>query len=47
LAEAEQEVGNSKVRKGLWVAENVPGPSEVSDLYEQIITLLRHRGLGS
>ena len=47
LAEAEQEVGKSKVRKGLWIAENVPGPSEVSDLYEQIITLLRHRGLGS
>jgi hypothetical protein len=28
LAEAEQEVGKSKVRKGLWIAENVPGPSE-------------------
>jgi ABC-type branched-subunit amino acid transport system ATPase component len=47
LATAEREVGNSKVRKGLWVAENVPCPSEVDDLYMQIITLLRQRGIAS
>lgn len=47
LADAERAVGSSKVRKGLWIAENVGCPAEVSELYEQIITVLRDRGLGS
>jgi hypothetical protein len=47
LDEAEEEVGDSKVRKGLWVAENTECPSEVNDLYKSLIEVLRQRGLAS
>jgi predicted ATP-dependent endonuclease of OLD family len=47
LQEAKDAVGNSKVRMGLWIAENVPYPPEVNDLYKQITTVLRQRGLAS
>lgn len=47
LSEAEDAVGDSKVRMGLWIAENVTCPSEVSDLYKQIIAVLQQRGLAS
>ena len=45
LAEAEAEVGKrSKTRKGRWVAEQTDCPSEVNDLYRQIVAALE-RGL--
>jgi ABC-type lipoprotein export system ATPase subunit len=47
LNDAEDAVGDSKVRMGLWIAENVTCPPEVSDLYLQIITVLQQRGLTS
>jgi len=47
LKDAKDAVGDSKVRRGLWVAENVPCPPEVSDLYQEIITVLQQRGLAS
>ena len=45
LDEAEAAVGDSKVRKGLWLAEKVPCPSKVTDLYTCIVTILQARGL--
>jgi predicted ATPase len=43
LAEAEAEVGKSKIRKGRWVAQETDCPSEVDGLYRQIITVLDRR----
>ena len=40
LAEAEAEVGRSKVRRGRWVAEQTDCPPEVDDLYRQIVAAL-------
>ncbi|MGH8987757.1 MAG: ATP-dependent nuclease [Acidimicrobiales bacterium] len=40
LSEAAQAVGSSKVRIGRWLAENVPCPGEVGDLYHQVLTAL-------
>jgi hypothetical protein len=40
LAEAETEVGKSKIRKGRWVAQQTDCPSEVDDLYRQIVAAL-------
>jgi hypothetical protein len=37
LAEAETEVGKSKIRKGRWVAQQTDCPPEVDDLYRQIV----------
>ena len=45
LNEAREEVGDSKVRKGIWLGENVPCPSEVRELYDHIVKVLRKRGL--
>jgi len=45
LDEAAREVGKSKVRQGRWVAEHVGCPGEVRALYEQLLTVLRLRGL--
>jgi ABC-type branched-subunit amino acid transport system ATPase component len=45
LAQAEMEVGNSKVRKGWWVAEQMMCPPEVNDLYQKLIYVLEGRGL--
>ena len=36
LAEAQREVGRSKVRQGLWVAAKVPCPAPVAELYRQV-----------
>lgn len=47
LEEAEAEVGDSKVRVGLWVAENVEPPAIACDPYESVIAGLRTRGLAS
>jgi len=47
LEEAEAEVGDSKVRVGLWVAENVESPAAACELYESVIAALRTRGLAS
>jgi hypothetical protein len=41
LAEAETEVGKSKIRKGRWVAQQTDCPPEVDDVYRQIIAALR------
>jgi len=40
LAEARAEVGGSKIRKGRWVAQQTDCPSEVDDLYCQIVDAL-------
>jgi hypothetical protein len=40
LAEAETEVGKSKIRKGRWVAQQTDCPVEVDDLYRQIVATL-------
>lgn len=45
LNEAREEVGDSKVRKGIWLGETVPCPSEVRQLYEDIVKVLCKRGL--
>jgi predicted ATPase len=40
LAEAETQVGGSKIRKGRWVAQETDCPSEVDDLYRQVVAAL-------
>ena len=40
LAEAKAEVGDSKIRKGRWVAQQTDCPAEVDDLYRQIVAAL-------
>jgi energy-coupling factor transporter ATP-binding protein EcfA2 len=45
LHQAKESVGDSKVRKGLWVAEKVECPKEVSDLYGEVMKGLQQRGL--
>ena len=40
LAEAETEVGKSKIRKGRWDAQQTDCPPEVDDLYRQIVAAL-------
>ena len=45
LAAAQRVVGDSKVRKGRWVAEHLPPPPEIDDLYAQIVAALRVRGM--
>ena len=40
LAEAKAEVGDSKIRKGWWVAQQTDCPPEIDDLYRQIIATL-------
>lgn len=45
LSQAESEIGSSKVRKGLWIAETVACPGEVNDLYKKIISLFSARKL--
>jgi hypothetical protein len=37
LAEAKAEVGDSKIRKGRWVAQQTDCPAEIDDLYRQIV----------
>ena len=45
LDEARQAVGDSKVRKGLWLGEQVPCPQDVRKLYDCLVKVLRERGL--
>jgi len=45
LDKAREEVGDSKVRKGIWLGENVQCPSKVRKLYYDIVKVLRKRGL--
>ena len=45
LFQAEMEVGRSKVRKGLWVADHFECPPEINDLYRKLIGVLERRGL--
>ena len=45
LQEAGREVGESKVRKGLWIAENAECPDAVLEIYKEIVLVLRRRGL--
>ena len=40
LAEAKVEVGRSNIRRGRWVAQQTDCPSEVDDLYRQIVAAL-------
>ena len=40
LAEAKAEVGESKIRKGRWVAQQTDCPAEIDDLYRKIIATL-------
>lgn len=44
LSEAEREVGSSKVRVGRWLAEKVPCPEKVDDLYRRILNTLKLDG---
>ena len=41
--QAENEVGDSKVRKGRWLGANIACPAEVADLYDQLLGALSHR----
>ena len=41
LAKAKQEVGDSKIRKGRWIAQNTPCPPAVNDLYRQVVVALQ------
>ncbi len=41
LAKAKQEVGNSKIRKDRWIAQNTPCPPAVNDLYRQVVVALQ------
>lgn len=46
LARAEAEAGRSKsLRKGRWLAENHPCPSQIDDLYRGIVTALKAAGM--
>lgn len=50
LAGARDEAGHavgkkSKVRQGLWIAENYPPPENISSLYRDCVQSLRNRGL--
>lgn len=45
LDEAREAVGDSKVRKGLWLGEQVSCPPEVRELYGGLVEVLRERGL--
>ena len=40
LAEAEAEVGDSKIRKGRWVAQQTDCPAEIEDLYRRVVATL-------
>ncbi len=40
LAEAKAEVGDSKIRKARWVAQQTDCPAEIDDLYRQIVATL-------
>jgi len=40
LAEAKAEVGESKIRKGRWVAQQTDCPAKIDDLYRKIIATL-------
>ena len=40
LAEAEAEVGRSKIRRGRWVAQQTDCPPKVDDLYRRIVAAL-------
>lgn len=39
LKEAEAQVGRSKVRKGLWIAENIKCPDAMREKYKAIVAL--------
>ena len=41
LAAARAEVGDSKVRKGRWLAENHPCPAAIDELYAHVLRALR------
>jgi hypothetical protein len=45
LREAEDKVGDSKVRKGRWLGTNIACPAQVADLYDQLVTALGRQGL--
>jgi hypothetical protein len=45
LRQAEDEVGDSKVRTGRWLAAEISCPGEVTDLYDRMITALGRQGL--
>ena len=45
LRQAEDEVGDSKVRKGRWLAAEIGCPGEVADLYDRMTTALGRQGL--
>jgi hypothetical protein len=45
LVNARAEVGESKVRMGRWIAENVTCPARVASLYPLILVALQTRGL--
>ncbi len=45
LRQAENEVGDSKVRKGRWLGANIACPAEVADLYDQLLGALSRQGI--
>lgn len=45
LARAREAVGESKVRQGRWLADNVGCPQKVSELYVELVKVLEQRGL--
>lgn len=44
LAQAEGEIGNSKVRNGLWVADHVTCPPEVNVVPQKLMGVLEESG---
>lgn len=46
LAEAKREVGESKIRKGRWVAHGTPCPAGVDDLYNRVVNAFRSEANG-
>lgn len=43
--EAKREVGDNKVRVGLWIGKNRDCPPQISDLYGKVVAGLRRRGM--
>lgn len=45
LGQAEEEVGDSKVRKGRWLGTTLACPPEVANLYDRLVEALGRQGL--
>jgi hypothetical protein len=47
IDKATDAVGESKVRRGIWIAEHAGCPEDVARLYKQAVTILRRRGIAT